>query len=496
MGSSVVILSLNKKDVFFASLLFFVWIPMLWMPFQDTTEPRYAEIARLMLLSNDWITPWFEPGEPFWGKPPLSFWAAAASMKLFGVSEFAARLPSWIATLISVLAVRRSVSQVYNHAIGQWLSIIYLSMILVFVSAGAVMTDPFLALGTSLIFASYLVCMSVNTQANGLDELSKGRYRRWAYVGFIGLAVGLLAKGPLTLVIVGLPIAADLLWHRERWAHFLRVYPWGRGLLFVSLLVLPWYVAAEIKTPGFLNYFIVGEHFLRFVQPGWQGDLYGTAHREVYGTIWLNLLLAALPWWPIVLSAFFLLVRQQGWLRLAKRLKTHPMWRFVSAWALSSALLFTFSGNILWTYLLPSLIALALIFAVIMHEASKSMVWVRYSLWTAWALPVALSVVLVLGSVDSNIWKSEKSLVHFVQSQSPATLYYYNERPFSARFYSAEAVVKAGPEMIEAIVEELKTSYIAVKKSDLAMFNLYYGEHFSQVFKNKRYILMKKITFL
>jgi 4-amino-4-deoxy-L-arabinose transferase-like glycosyltransferase len=69
------------------------------IPFMDTTEPRYAEIARIMAQSNDWITPWFNNGVPFWGKPPLSFWAQALSFKLFGVNEFAGRLPSWLANL-------------------------------------------------------------------------------------------------------------------------------------------------------------------------------------------------------------------------------------------------------------------------------------------------------------------------------------------------------------------------------------------------------------
>ncbi|HCW90690.1 MAG TPA: phospholipid carrier-dependent glycosyltransferase, partial [Marinobacter sp.] len=69
------------------------------LPLADTTEPRYAEIARIMAETGDWITPWFDYGVPFWGKPPLSFWTQAASFRLFGVTEFAGRLPSWLATL-------------------------------------------------------------------------------------------------------------------------------------------------------------------------------------------------------------------------------------------------------------------------------------------------------------------------------------------------------------------------------------------------------------
>ena len=74
------------------------------MPLADTSEPRYAEIARLMAVTGDWVTPWFEPGVPFWGKPPLAFWAPALSIKLLGLSEFSLRLPAF-AAMLGVLAL-------------------------------------------------------------------------------------------------------------------------------------------------------------------------------------------------------------------------------------------------------------------------------------------------------------------------------------------------------------------------------------------------------
>jgi len=67
-------------------------IGMAVVPLMDTTEARYGETGRIMADLNDWITPWFDYGVPFWGKPPLAFWVTAASFKAFGVSEFTARL--------------------------------------------------------------------------------------------------------------------------------------------------------------------------------------------------------------------------------------------------------------------------------------------------------------------------------------------------------------------------------------------------------------------
>ena len=63
-------------------------------PLMDPTESRYAEIARKMLETGNWLMPQFDYGVPFWGKPPLSTWLSAAAMAVFGVNEFAARLPS------------------------------------------------------------------------------------------------------------------------------------------------------------------------------------------------------------------------------------------------------------------------------------------------------------------------------------------------------------------------------------------------------------------
>ena len=68
-------------------------------PLGSTTEPRYAEIARKMLETGNWVTPWFDHGVPFWGKPPLSFWGSAATMAVLGVNEFAVRLAPFLAAV-------------------------------------------------------------------------------------------------------------------------------------------------------------------------------------------------------------------------------------------------------------------------------------------------------------------------------------------------------------------------------------------------------------
>ena len=173
-----------------AAILLSRFVGMAIFPFADTTEPRYAEIARLMVETGDWITPWFEPGVPFWGKPPLSFWSQAAAIKLFGLSEFALRLPSWLATIGMVYLTWRLALQLWGSHVARWSALIFSSMALTYVSAGAVMTDAFLALGTTLSLVSF--CLA--TQEQGFA---------WRWLFFLGLAIGLLAKGPLAAVAAG-----------------------------------------------------------------------------------------------------------------------------------------------------------------------------------------------------------------------------------------------------------------------------------------------------
>ena len=347
---------MNSKQLSFGSFLMWALVALLLMrittlglyPLLDTAEARYGEIGRKMLELNDWVTPWFDYGVPFWGKPPLSFWMTAASYKLFGVNEFSARLPHFLGALLVGWLIwdwsaRRS-RQEASYTIA-----LLAGSAGFFVAAGAVMTDMALVLGITLTMRGFWLGLY------GTEIVRKRE--RWLL--FLGLAVGLLAKGPLVLVLVGLPIA---LWAlvTGNVLTVLRSLPWLRGGLLTLVLAAPWYVLAERHTPGFLNYFLIGEHWHRFVTAGWQGDLYGHAHARPRGTIWIYALAAAFPWSLLLPIAA---------LRWRKSRQTAPQtdraeesWRlFLLLWGLTPFIFFTFAGNIIWTYVLPGIPALALL---------------------------------------------------------------------------------------------------------------------------------------
>ncbi|WLT37062.1 phospholipid carrier-dependent glycosyltransferase [Synechocystis sp. B12] len=159
----------------------------------DRTEARYAEIGRKMAETGDWITPKSTTVYLF-GVNPLSTWLTAASFKVFSVNEFAARLSSFLPILLaSYLVYLLAKNKGINYALVS--TMILITTLGFFVSSGAVMTDPALVLGTTLSMVGFWQAYR--------GESNTGRL--WGYLFFVGLAIGLLAKGPIGVVLVFLP---------------------------------------------------------------------------------------------------------------------------------------------------------------------------------------------------------------------------------------------------------------------------------------------------
>jgi len=451
------------------------------LPMIGTSEARYAEIARIMSESGDWITPWFDYDVPFWGKPPLSFWLEAISFNIFGISEFSARLPSWLVNL-GILAL---IYHLTRYLAGPFKALIacllFSTMSLSFTMSGAVLTDPFLALGTSLSLVSVIFAMR--------QPLSN-----WRWWFFVGLAIGLLAKGPLALVLVGGPLFMWMIW-RRRWRDLFANLPWFRGLLLTVLTVLPWYLLAEFKTPGFINYFIIGEHFFRFIDPGWSGDLYGDAHKQPYGTIWVYWLWSTFPWGPLAVIA--LLLRYFKRKTNNSRLKLTDEQRLLVLSSLFPSLFFTFSGNILWTYQLPALIPLAILIVQYIPNSLPSTNFGKLTVVSSVSfVPLLLMVLGFYGYFYPEKLKTEKTLVAYYKKdkkESNSELIYMGKLPFSARFYSKGRVSTKTIEELKTLLDENDGTiyYIAVPSKNIDnVMNSFFGMA-SVVATNKRFSLLK-----
>jgi len=406
-------------------------------PLIDPTEPRYAEIGRRMAALGDWVTPWIGDGVPFWGKPPLSFWLTAGSFKLFGPGEFAARLPHWALGVLLVFvlwdfAARRSRRE------AAYAAALTAGSALFFASSGAVMTDMALALGLTMAMRGFWLA---------LRESGAARMREQAIL-VAGVAIGLLAKGPLALVLAGLPVAA--------WAiatgNLRRVFAtlhWKSALVAILALSVPWYLLAEARTPGFLDYFIVGEHWNRFLVSGWEGDLYGHSHAFPRGTIWLFALLALMPWTVLVPVAAW---RWRGMAGPA-RAEDRSLLIYLAAWALAPCVLFTLSGNILWTYVLPGIPAAALAASTWLARLPADRVERRLLAGgVALTAAVGLALVVAYDAGDFERETSARALVRDYESRRSADepLLFFRKRPLSGAFYTAG---EAGEVMTAAELE-------------------------------------------
>jgi len=456
---------------------------MIYFPLQDTTEARYAEMARIMAETGDWITPYFDYNVPFWGKPPLVFWLEALSIKLFGVNDFAPRLPSLLFTLATAGLIYHFMRKTKDQESAFWAVTIYFTTLLVFLLSGAVILDPVFTFTTTLAYISFVMVL-------------KDRETYWGYLFFVAIALGLLSKGPLILVLVAGTIGLWLLFSLKRWRVF-KLYPWVTGILLMLVITLPWYIMAELKTPGFLDYFIIGEHFKRFIDPGWSGDLYGVAHKRAHGMIWVDWLIVSLPWGVI---AIFLTLKTVMNARSLKPVKTYLQneeYSFYLLWALFPMLFFSLSGNVLATYVLPGLPALAIILAIHFQKRpfftnEKAL---HRTLNLLYIVPLLIIILLIYAGKDRTILRTEKFLIaeHAAIAKADEPLFYLKRKQFSARYYSQGKMVFISYEALKELenTQSIKSYYLAVPENELPRVEKIVGHKLKKIDSSKLFDLVK-----
>jgi len=226
--------------------------PALWEP----DEGRYAEIAREMVRSGDYVTPrddWVR----YFEKPPLMYWAGALAIRLLGTNEFAVRLPPALFSIGQVAITCALAEEMFGAAAGI-AAAASLALSPLFFGFGRFLTlDPAL----SFFIEAALGCFYMAARAApGLD---RSPARRWLYIAAAMMALGTLTKGPVALVISG-GIALAYMIVKGRGRELIRI-PWlGCALIYV-VIVVPWFVLVARRNPDFLEFFFVHEHLQRYL---------------------------------------------------------------------------------------------------------------------------------------------------------------------------------------------------------------------------------------
>ncbi len=443
------------------------------IPLMDTTEARYGEMARIMAETGNWVTPMFDYNVPFWGKPPLFTWMSATGINLFGLSEFSVRIPHLFVALMTLALVGYLASSETKVKAVSALSVLITATSAVFiVVGGSVMTDTALTFSITLTMLGFWQFSKAESESTNATK--------WALIFSIGLALGMLSKGPLTLVLVGMSLTAWLTL-AGRWS-LVRAFPWRKAIGIFLLFTLPWYVMAEMKTPGFLDYFIVGEHFKRFVVSGWQGDLYGNAHKETRGTIWLFWLLAAFPWSPLIIWQTV-----KGFIHSRINSVGDSAFRtFLWAWMLSPLILFTLAGNVLPSYVMPAIPPMAILIACnIDLESVRTKKNVKYA---GVLTCLIISVVAILLSFGLTSKQAEKDLLNIWKQQGnyqDVSLFYLDKRPFSGQYYSQGVAID-----VKNLEEIQRPSYVVYETRNHSRYQTNWFTQCREVGQSKKRTLV------
>ena len=414
------------------------------LPLMDKTEARYAEIARIMVETNNWILLQIDYNIPFWAKPPLSTWLTAISIKLFGLYEFYIRLPYLITSIIIVLFISRY--DKIENKIFFLTPLILLLMPEFYLHAGVVSTDTILNFSIILVMLSFW------------EAVGKKSGLKWWYGFFIGIGLGLLSKGPIILILTLPPIFIWLLVYKEELKK-LKKTPILSGLSLTFLISFPWYYFTELKSPGFIDYFIYGEHFRRFFDSGWKGDLYGFAKQQPYGIIWLFSTMAIFPWSLLIITR----IR-----KIIKEAYKNKWVCFLVCWMLFTPVFFTFSSSLIHTYTLPIAVPAALLITHFWSEFKFK----RYYLSISALLYFVLLPVFYSGVMDDTIQNNcDKELVKN-ELVSDYSLYYLNYKSFSSQFYSLGAIKMINLEQLKDKLINGERFAVIIENSEIKEMNL------------------------
>lgn len=304
-------------------------------PLIDPDEGRYAEIPREMLVRGDFVTPTLNYVKYF-EKPPLLYWVNAGSMAIFGQNEFAARLPSALSGLFTVLLTYLAGRRLFNRRTAVTGALILGSCAAFLFQSRIILTDMLLTFCLSAALFSFLLAVR-----------SSERHRTNLYrLFFICCGLAVLTKGLIGIVLPGGIIFWYLLLGR-RW-YILKEIPWFSGLLLFALVTVPWFILVSQANPEFPHFFFIREHFQRYTS---------TIHKRSQ-PFWFFLpilLLTMLPW------SFFL----PGSLGKAwqQRHSDRGTTLFLLLWPLVIILFFSLSSSKLIPYILPTFAPLSLLVA-------------------------------------------------------------------------------------------------------------------------------------
>jgi 4-amino-4-deoxy-L-arabinose transferase-like glycosyltransferase len=338
----------------------------------EPDEGRNAERAREILVLDNWVIP-HENFLPALDKPMFFYWLIALSFKLFGIAEWPARLPSALAALGCLFVVYRFVRERYGLWEALWSALILATSLEFFVYSRLVILDTTLTFFTTVAFFAFYSAVETDNATTR---------RRHCLLLYLALACATLLKGLTGILLPGM-VAFCYLALTKRWRFVGRVDLLLGAVLYLAI-VLPFYLWAEARHPGYLEYYFWEEHFLRFFTPRFQRDE---------------------PWY------FFFVILASGffpWTFLLPQVARH-CWKnysddknlYLALWIVLPFVFFSLSRSKLPHYLLPIFPPLSIVTAIVFAKR------IRESSGLPWFLIVPCIALLlpILYFIAGSIWQ-------------------------------------------------------------------------------------------
>src|SRR3954469_1702998 len=276
-----------------------IYVPAIFSPphLHDDVDAVQATIARNMLISGDWVTPHLNH-VAYMEKPPLKYWLIAISYLIFGVHDWAARLPLILSTLALCWVTMRFGRWAYGEREGINAGLVLATCIGLFLFTRILIVEAMLTL---------VITLALWAMLRALDP-DEPRPLRWATIIPISMALAVLLKGligivfPLGIGLIYLFLTKQL-FSRATWA---RLRPFSGALIFL-IVAAPWHVLATLRNPpffeltfrsapgeyhGFFWFYFINEHVLRFLGKRYPND-YNTVPRVLF---WGLHLVWLFPW--------------------------------------------------------------------------------------------------------------------------------------------------------------------------------------------------------
>ena len=372
----------------------------------DVDEPRYAETARNMLDTNDWVTPKFN-GNIRYDKPVLFYWLIAIAYKVFGVTEFAARFWSAVFAVSLTLFIFLMVRKYHGNRSAFFSSLIFATSAQIIILSRASITDmTFNFFISSSLFSFYLIY-------TGSKE-----FKKYLYIPFyVSMGLGILTKGPAAIVIPFLAIIFFSLINKNL-RSTLSELMLLRGLLIIAVIVLPWNLAMFTLHGGeFLRETIIKHNLIRFV-----GVV--SEHRGSFFYYIPVILIGFFPWSIFLPSAISVIIEyaREPLLRKNELLSL----RFFSlVWFLVVFFFFAISKTKLPTYVTPLYPPMAILvgtlFENILLEKKRLFKFLNLSVCSLITAFILMSACVLLFPSFVNKFKSESTSSFF---NSPIDLNY------------------------------------------------------------------------